>query len=478
MNEKPFIHLFQVNKRSYCYDVNKNKIIEIPKKVYQYLLTGQIDDRNDAGEIKSYVEELKEKGFLKSNHSQVSEHSATECYKYFVDNDLGQLTLQVTRKCNLDCGYCVYSGNYDNRHHADKWMTFEIAKKAIDYYVAHSSDEEEVSLGFYGGEPLLAFDFIKECVAYAEEAFEGRKVMYSFTTNGTLLTDEKLDFLVHYNFAVLISLDGPEDVQNRHRKFANSGIGSFETMMKNIKNLKLKYPDYYRNHVSFNTVLDQRYPLADIANFVLTNEIVRESRFNCSTINDTYADTEIRSSSVFFEEYQYEKFKTFLWLTGRLKKQEISPIMLSDFSSVRKMAVLFDRYNRETLPYKGHRGGPCIPGVRKLFVAVEGEFYPCERVRENSKVPQIGDVYRGIDEEKALSILNIERISTEKCKNCWACFFCYLCVAQADDGNELSECKLCKACGECKINVEETMKDYVVLHELGYNQDLDADRLL
>ena len=389
---------------------------------------------------------------------------------------MGQLTLQVTQRCNLDCSYCIYSDNYNNRHHADKWMTLEIAKKAIDYYVAHSSDEEEISIGFYGGEPLLAFDFIKECVAYAEEAFEGRKVMYSFTTNGTLLTDEKLDFLVQYNFAILISLDGPEDVQNRHRKFANSETGSFETLMKNIKNLKLKYPTYFKDHISFNTVLDQRYPLADIANFMLTDETVRDSRFSTSTINDTYANTKIESNSVFVEEYEYEKFKTFLWLTEKLSRQEISPIMRDVYSDVRKMTILFERYNQESLPYKGHRGGPCIPGVRKLFVTVEGKFYPCERVRENSIAPYIGDVYSGIDEEKAISVLNIERISTEKCKNCWAYSFCYLCVAQADDGDEMSECKLCKACGECKTNIEETMKDYVVLHELGYHQDMDVDR--
>lgn len=476
MNEEPFIHLFQVNKRNYCYDVNKNQIIEIPKKVYQYLLANQIPDGNEGDEIKSYVEKLKEKGFLKSNHSQVSEHPATECYKYFVDNDLGQLTLQVTQKCNLDCSYCVYSGNYNNRHHADKWMTFEIAQKAIDYYVAHSSDEEEVSLGFYGGEPLLAFDFIKECVAYAEEAFEGRKVLYSFTTNGTLLTDEKLDFLVQYGFTILISLDGPEHIQNRHRKFANSEIGSFQTLMRNISNLRLKYPNYYKSNIAFNTVLDQRYPLADIAEFMLTNENVRDSKFMASTINDTYADTEVKYSSTFIEEYEYEKFKTTLWLVGRLDKQQISPIMRDSFANVRKMAIVFDRFNQEVLSYKGHRGGPCIPGVRKLFVTVEGKFYPCERVSESSKVAQIGDVYSGINEEKALSVLNIERISTEKCKNCWAYFFCHLCVAQADDGNKMSRCKLCKACGESKMNVEETMKDYVVLRALGYNQDIDLDR--
>lgn len=69
----------------------------------------------------------------------------------------------------------------------------------------------------------MAFDLIKECTLYAEKIFGGRKVLFNFTTNGTLLTKDKVDFLVQHGFTMLISLDGPEDVQDRHRK---SGRGS------------------------------------------------------------------------------------------------------------------------------------------------------------------------------------------------------------------------------------------------------------
>ena len=472
MKDNPFIHLFKIGRRSFLYDVNKNRIKEIPDNVYQYLLNGVTDRAEEASEAENYIQKLKAEGFLKSNRPQVSEHPVTEYYRAFADNDLGQLTLQVTQKCNLNCEYCVYSGNYHNRQHADKWMTFETAKKAIDYLAAHSGDAERPSLGFYGGEPLLAFDLIKECTLYAEKVFEGRSLLLNFTTNGTLLTEDKLDFLVQHGFTMLISLDGPENVQNRHRKFANSEIGSFELLMSNVDNMKRKYPDYFRENVSFNTVIDPQYPFTEICDFALQNEIVRDSYFMSSIVNDTYADVRTEYSSEFRQEYAYEKFKTMLMMTGRLDKSRISPVMRAHFSGIKQIATAFERYHQDVLPDKGHRGGTCIPGVRKLFVTVDGRFYSCERVSESSQAGHIGDIDNGIDEDKALSILNIEKISSERCRNCWGYHFCNLCVARADDGQQMTDCKLCKECGDCKAGIEGYLKDYVVLHEFGYDHEI------
>lgn len=74
-------------------------------------------------------------------------------------------------------------------------MSLSIAKKAIDFFQEHSTDQNNVTIGFYGGEPFLEFELIKECVAYAEDKLEGKKIEYSVTTNATLLTDEIIDYL-------------------------------------------------------------------------------------------------------------------------------------------------------------------------------------------------------------------------------------------------------------------------------------------
>ncbi|MDO5540403.1 MAG: Cys-rich peptide radical SAM maturase CcpM [Eubacteriales bacterium] len=469
--KKPFIHLLKTPLGYYIYDVNCNEILEIPGEVYHYL-NGEAGAENKA-QIAACIDGLKEKGYLKDKHVQVSQNPVTEYYESLINHNLGQITLQVTQQCNLRCEYCVYSGNYENRGHANKKMSLETAKKAIDYAVMHSRDVTSLAISFYGGEPLLAFDLIKECVEYAKHAGEGKRISYSFTTNGTLLTEEKYEFLVRNDFSLLISLDGPENFHNRHRKFANSEKGSFDTLFKNLSNLKKQYPDYFQKNISFNTVLDSENPLNEVVNFTLSNHIVRDSEFSSTLVNPVNAKTQMRTAGNFILEYEYEKFKVLLWKLGRLEEKDISPVMRNHFREFKRIGSALERVNRSEVPEKSHRGGPCLPGVRKLFVTAEGKLYPCERVSESSRAAYMGHIDTGIDLEKALKILNIEKVTSGRCRNCWAYMFCSICVAQADDGKNISEQKILEACGSSRYNAEENLKDYLVLRELGYDYELD-----
>ena len=467
---QPFIHLLEIPYGKYVYDLNTSSVIKLPDVVYFYLkdMTGEPD-----AEVRIYLEGLKAQGYLKEKRVMVSEHPVKEYYHSFVKNNLGQLTLQVTQGCNLKCEYCSYSGNYFNREHTNKSMSFETAKKAIDYFISHAKDSNHFGISFYGGEPLLEFDLIKKCVAYADSRSEGRKVSYNFTTNGTLLTEEKYEFLVEHDFALLVSLDGPREVHDRHRVFAGSTVGSFQKMSDNVKMLRRKYPDYFASKVSFNTVLDPEYPLKEICDFTMTDENFRDSRIISSVVSDVQIKEKIRYSDQFAEEYEYEKFKVLLWKVGRLDEKDIPPLMRAHFTGMKQVAVCFERTSQSELPDRGHRGGPCIPGVRKLFVDVDGNLFPCERVSESSEVSHIGHIDQGIDEEKALRLLNIEWLTSESCRNCWAYTMCPSCFTYADDEGQLSRDKQLKECRANKMQVEENIKDYLVLRELGYSRQLD-----
>ena len=467
---QPFIHLLEIPYGKYVYDLNTSSVIKVPDDVYAYLkdMTSEPD-----AEVRVYLEDLKAQGYLKEKRVKVSEHPVTEYYHSFVKNNLGQLTLQITQGCNLKCEYCSYSGNYFNREHTNKSMSFETAKKAIDYFISHARDSSHFGISFYGGEPLLEFDLIKKCVAYADSRAEGRKISYNFTTNGTLLTEEKYEFLVEHDFSLLVSLDGPQKVHDRHRVFAGSTLGSFQKMSDNVKMLRRKYPDYFARKVSFNTVLDPEYPLKEICDFTMTDENFRDSRILSSVVSDVQIKEKIRYSDQFAEEYEYEKFKVLLWKVGRLDEQDIPPLMRAHFTGMKQVAVCFERTSQSELPDKGHRGGPCIPGVRKLFVDVDGNLFPCERVSESSEVSRIGHIDQGIDEEKALRLLNIEWLTSEDCRSCWAYTMCSSCFTYADDEGELSRDKQLKECRANKMQVEENIKDYLVLRELGYSRQLD-----
>lgn len=473
MGEKfqPFIHLLEIPYGKYVYDVNKSSVIKVPDAVYDYLkdMTGEPD-----AEVGEYLEDLKAQGYLKEKHVKVSEHPVTEYYHSFVKNNLGQLTLQVTQGCNLKCEYCSYSGNYFNREHTNKSMSFETAKKAIDYFISHSRDSSHFAISFYGGEPLLEFELIKKCVAYADSRAEGRKVSYNFTTNGTLLTEEKYEFLVEHKIALLVSLDGPQEVHDRHRIFAGSTVGSFQKMSDNVKMLKRKYPNYFAENISFNMVLDPEYPLKEICDFTMNDESFNTSKILSTTISNVQTKEKIRYSDYFLEEYEYEKFKVYLWKVGRLGEFDIPPLMRAHFTGIKETAICFERSAQNELPDKGHRGGPCIPGVRKLFVDVDGNLFPCERVSESSEVSHIGHINRGIDEEKALQLLNIELLTSENCRKCWAYTMCSNCFTYADDEGKLSREKQLKECQLNKVQAEEKIKDYIVLHELGYRRQMDV----
>jgi uncharacterized protein len=108
---KPFIHLFKNSLGFFLYDVNKNKVIKIPHKMYYYLEEDTERNRLPIDkEIIDYLNKLKCSGFLKSNHVEISEHPITEIYDAYISNKMSHVTLQVTQKCNLSCNYCAYSG--------------------------------------------------------------------------------------------------------------------------------------------------------------------------------------------------------------------------------------------------------------------------------------------------------------------------------------------------------------------------------
>ena len=264
---------------------------------------------------------------------------------------------------------------------------------------------------------------------------------------------------------MLISLDGPSEIHNKNRVYSYEDKGTFEKVMENLEMIKEKFPNYLSTCVSFNAVLDPENDFGCVNDFFTDFETAKETNLISSQIATYYKKEDIEVPESYVSKLRYEYFKLFLSKIGYLDKKYTSKLVWRYYGQI------IDRYNRleimPELPDKIHHGGPCVPGVQRLFMDADGNFYPCERVSETSSQMRIGNVNTGFDVDKIESLLNIGTISEEKCINCWALRFCSLCAAVADEQDNLSMEKKVSNCSLVRNSAENLLKDICTLREFG-----------
>lgn len=461
MEKKAFIFEFKTNNNYYIYDVNTNTILRV--NIDTYMKLKKHTDINHL--MDKEIMQMKQRGYLMSNNPQTKiEHPLSDTLRCQLENKLELLILQVTQNCNFRCEYCVYSGSYVNRIHSNKRMSLETAKQAIDFYFNHSRESESIRIGFYGGEPLLEMNLIKNIVEYAKEVFCGKEIIFNMTTNASLLDEDKIDFLVANKFNLTISLDGPEKVHNSGRKFADSKKGTYQVVIHKIKEFENRYPDYIHN-ISFNAVLATGSDFMDSSDF-FTYNYRPEALVMAVNVSDKNAVNPIMYSDEFRTNYFYEIFKCCLAGLNRIEEQDVSKLVRSYVKTIK--TDIHDRLQLHTRrSIKCHPSGPCLAGVNRLFVTADGDFFPCERVNETSAAYNIGNVEKGFFYNKSYELLNIGKLTEEECKECWAINFCNCCASGIEEGNELSREKRLQKCNENRLVVEERLKEYCTLREYG-----------
>ena len=187
--------------------------------------------------------------------------------------NLPQLVFEVTDACNLRCKYCAYGEFYEDYDcRENKMLSTEKAIRLIDYLAEYwnsnlnTSADKNITISFYGGEPLLNFPFIEAVVKHIKNNVHcpHRRFSFSMTTNAILL-HKYMDFLQENNFHLLVSLDGNKE--NDGYRMDKAGHSSFERVVTNVDMLRDKYPDYFLRYVNFNAVLHNRNSVESIYRF-------------------------------------------------------------------------------------------------------------------------------------------------------------------------------------------------------------------
>ncbi len=462
--KKPLIKLLESSEGYYFYDMKKHDIVEINKETFFWLKQQEKRLSWSCTDAPEEIEELIDEGYLSNDRVMHIEHPYTPHVIDILTRNMGKITLQITQDCNLRCGYCLYTkgSNINQRTHNNKVMSFEVAKSAIDYLIDNSIDSNEVDIGFYGGEPLLEFNLIKQVVTYVNNKYLGKRITFSMTTNGTLLNEEIVSFLNLNNFSILISLDGGEEVNDANRVFVGNGKGSYRAVVRNIEMIKNKFPQFW-NHVQLSVVMDPQNSFyedyfQDMKGLGFSIEQYRPSLVDCDMKSNTN-----KPSEEFFNEYNYQFFLALLSEKVNINKENISPIAI--YSARRIFENIEKRMKSDRLPSIMAPSGPCIPGRDRLFVSVDGTFYPCERVSEVSEIMKIGDIQTGLNYSKVIKLLNVAQITSSKCKECWGFRLCQACVKHADDNGKLSSELRTSKCEEFMANIEEELLIEIMLYE-------------
>lgn len=392
---------------------------------------------------------LKKHGLLDKLNHRYEGSISPELVKKGISN-LHQLVFEVTDSCNLRCKYCGYGelyNDYDARF--TRKMKFEEAKSVIDFLVKtwNSSVQEftnkTIFFSFYGGEPLLNMDLVKNVIAYIESLhIENRIISFSMTTNGMLLA-QHMDFLAQKKFHLLISLDGNE--KNNSYRIKPNGNNSFEEIIKNIDLLKDKYTEYFNDYVNFNAVLHNRNSVDNIFDFIYQRygKAPRISPLNTTGIRpekrDEFNMMYRNSTESLHSSPNYELILDKLFVNSGEYYDACLFLHQYNNNVYRTYNDLFYQYrDMNFIPT-----GTCTPFSRKLFVTVNGKIMACERIGQKFGLGKIGE-----NQSVELSYTKIADLYNKyldklrkQCKVCYRSQSCMQCMFTIDGLDDYDDIK-------------------------------------
>ena len=319
-------------------------------------------------------------------------------------NVVKALCLHVAHTCNLNCSYCFAS---QGKYHGDRAvMSFEVGKQAFDFLIANSGSRRNLEVDFFGGEPLMDWDVVKQLVAYARsvEKEHGKNFRFTLTTNGMLLDDEIIDFLNREMSNVVLSLDGRREVHDRFRR-DYAGKGSYNAIVPKFQRLVEKRGGkgyYVRGTFTHHNTdfTEDIFHMADLGFTELSMEPVV-----CSP-DDPCALTE-----------------------------EDIPVLLEQYEILAKEMIKRKKEGRGFVFYHymlDLKNGPCIykritgcgSGTEYMAVTPWGELFPCHQFVGEPEY-SLGNIWDGVKNDALRDeFRRCNAYAREECKDCWAKLYC------------------------------------------------------
>lgn len=433
------VHLFSTEQNHYAYDVSSNEIVRVSPMMRALLqvlsedtdlrprhlcrletewppqaLVAGLEAIEELRNVKAiFLPKPKELEVLTGRADLVHGEG---------DLEFTTLVLVLTEDCNFRCSYCTFSGAYDNEGlHRQISMAESTALAALDFFFQRTSVATP-AVTFYGGEPLLEKDLLKKVVRHARA--KNPRTLTQFTTNGYLLDESFVRFLIESDTAVIISLDGPEEIHNSCRVL-RSGAGTFRRIVQNIEMIAEIDNDFLKRRVLIRPTVTAGKELETIIGFFREHPILRE----CTIVPGLMRQAGLRHSrgdTKTFERVHRADFNVAYdrYLRG-LATGDLSGLSFEHglFGTSLRHVLLREI---EPIPAGITVSGPCVPGRLRLVVSADGSFTICDRTRA---MPKIGEIRKGIDFEAIERMYEDLSKVIRNCKQCWAIRLCNVCWA-------------------------------------------------
>ena len=395
-------------------------------------------EREEAAECLEQVDELKESGKL---FTEDSFEPLSGELKQRSEGIIKALCLHVAHSCNLNCEYCFASqGKYQGER---ALMSFETGKRALDFLIENSGTRRNLEVDFFGGEPLMNWQVVKDLVNYARsiEKEHNKNFRFTLTTNGMLIDDDVIDFSNREMSNVVLSLDGRREVHDRYR-VDYEGRGSWDRIVPKFQKFVSERGD--KNYYMRGTFTHEN------PDFLKDIETMLDLGFTELSMEPVVASDDDPAA---------------------LTEADL-PVVMDQYE---KLAELMLKRHKEGRPFTFYHymidleGGPCVykrisgcgSGTEYMAVTPWGDLYPCHQFVGEDKF-KLGDIWKGVTNREMTDEFRSCNVYTRpECRDCWARMYCSGgCAANAYHstgsvgGIYEKGCRLFKKRMECAIWLE------------------------
>ncbi len=411
--EKPLrrkeLHLFSKFGSTFAFEPQRLNLFQVSPFILEILenangktteqVVSVLESRYDPVRTRENIQKLKGAGILRDDNGNPTGLGNKTILPENEKPGIDRIVLFNSHSCNLRCKYCF---NEAGEIPKEKHMSSEIARAAVDFLLDRLEEKTQANIVFYGGEPLLNFDCIRETVRYADEKAGqlGKEIEYSIATNGTLLTDLIIDFLVAHSFSIGLSLDGGQQVHDANRVFPDDH-GSYANVVESFKKLTAKKADVTIQAVISSAGMDIKQAFADLRAVGVVN---------CRFIHRSLAngDTECSSGFELFKKNYDSMIAALLDEDG---EKGLPTIPLNFYQ-------LFQQIEERDIVWKS-----CSGGSNQIAISADGDFWPCENCVGQPRFA-MGNVKTGFDTTLISSLATIGNETVPACTNCWARYLC------------------------------------------------------